>query len=240
MFESRGFPPIGIRVGIDFGLNDKVLWSRYGIRNCDEVTTTSMHTDLAAKLQGRAKSNGIMIGDNVKSHLDLPDEFYCCKTVTRDGQKAHDRYVLNYKDTLYSMWQFEWEKYMNRFLCNPNRLNDGAYKAGEHFSFSCNYKVGDTWVPYQSNCKSLAKEISLQFVLDDIIFTHDLIEWRVINRGYEAGAVDSLDFKMDNNRNKKVCSQVTAYTGHHYMECIFYYQGRTVSKERIGVYVNDN
>lgn len=50
-FEENGYPPIQIRVGIDFGNDDKVLWARYGVRNCDEVTSTSLHTDLAAKLQ---------------------------------------------------------------------------------------------------------------------------------------------------------------------------------------------
>jgi len=240
MFEEQGYPPIRIRVGVDFGPDDKVLWSRYGIRYCDEVTTTSMHTDLASKLQGRSKSNGVMIGDNVRSHLDLPNEFYCCKMVTRDGQNAPDRYVLQFQDTTYNMWEFDWEKYLRRFLINPDRLDTGVCKAGERFRFECYYKVGESWQYYHPNSVPLPKGVDLEFRLSDIIFRYDTITWRVNNRGEEATNANQLDFEMKKSADKKGCLQSTAYKGHHYMICTMKHQGRILAKERIGVYVNDN
>jgi len=52
------------------------MWSLYGIKNCNEVTTTSIHTDLAAKLQAKAPGMGIMVGNNLLEYLDWPEEFY--------------------------------------------------------------------------------------------------------------------------------------------------------------------
>jgi len=39
--------PLKIRAGIDFGMDDQVLWSYYGIPGCNELTTTSLHTEMA-------------------------------------------------------------------------------------------------------------------------------------------------------------------------------------------------
>ncbi len=80
-FEQMGLPPIKIRIGIDFGDDDKVLWTKYGIMNCSKTTTTSIHTDLAAKLQSEAFSNRTMIGDNIVTYLDLPTEFFQTKVI---------------------------------------------------------------------------------------------------------------------------------------------------------------
>lgn len=239
-FEDSGYPPIRIRVGIDFGDDEQVLWARYGIRNCDEVTSTSLHTDLAAKLQGRAPSNGVMIGDNVRAFLDFPDEFYGTKEITRDGSKTADPYVFQFEQTNYRMWQFDWGKYLNRFIFSPTRSDAAVYKAGQHFNFDCYYRENGAWRKYTSNCLSLPKSVDLEFRLSNLNFNYDKISWRVINRGEEAKVADSLDYEMNEMLNKTVCPQFTAYTGHHYMVCTISYQGRVVARERIGLYVNDN
>jgi len=85
--EELGYEPLKIRIGIDFGQDKDVIWSEYGFAPATEVTTTSLHTDLAAKLQSRASSNSILIGDNVKEFLDLPDEFIAVKQFQKDGVK---------------------------------------------------------------------------------------------------------------------------------------------------------
>lgn len=239
-FEDNGYPPIRIRAGIDFGDDEQVLWARYGIRNCDEVTSTSLHTDLAAKLQGRAPSNGVMIGDNVRDILDFPDEFYTTKEITRGGTKSTDPYVFQFEGINYRMWQLDWERYLNRFAFSPNRSDTAVYKAGQHFNFDCYYREDGTWKKYASNCLSLQKNVELEFRLANLHFNYDKISWRVINRGEEAKNAESLDYEMTETANKVICPQFTAYTGHHYMVCSIFYQGRIVARERIGIYVNDN
>jgi len=239
-FEDSGYPPIQIRVGIDFGNDEQVLWARYGIRNCDEVTSTSLHTDLAAKLQGRAPSNGVMLGDNVRTIIDFPDEFYTTKEITRDGRKTADPYVFQFEQINYRMWQLDWERYLNRFISSPNRIDTAVYKAGQHFNFDCYHREHGAWRKYTSNCLSLPKQVDLEFRLSSLNFNYDKILWRVINRGEEAKAAGALDFEMIEPENKFICAQSTAYTGHHYMVCTILFQGRIVARERIGVYVNDN
>jgi class 3 adenylate cyclase len=239
MFEAKDYPPIRIRVGIDFGPDEKVLWSRYGIVNCDEVTTTSLHTDLAAKLQGFAKSNGVMIGDNVRDHLDLPDEFYRCKLVTRNGQQASERYVLQYRESVYNMWEFDWDRYLKRFLINPERLNTFRYKAGDHFEYRCYYSENDIWYEYNPNSGPLKTGLRLKFELSGIGFDYHSIVWQVQNRGNDVPE-ESYEFEMEENRDQTTCPQETAYKGHHYMVCKIYNAGHVVAEERIGVYINND
>ena len=65
-FENvLGVSSLKIRIGIDFGDDDEVLWSKYGIDNINEVTVTSLHADLSSKLQNKASENSIMVGENV-------------------------------------------------------------------------------------------------------------------------------------------------------------------------------
>jgi class 3 adenylate cyclase len=233
-FRSRGFPELKIRVGIDFGDDDEVLWAKYGIENCTEVTTTSLHTDLAAKLQNKAPENGIMIGDNVKQFLDLPDEFYVDEV----------NYILDIPEKKYKMWQFNWIKYLPRFLFYPQRFDSGIYKAGIDFQFKCFYKKEKDmeWKEYYPNTAPLVKNCLLDFRLSGIKFTYYKIRWYVNNRGKEAiVGEDALDFEMEENRDKETCFQATVYTGHHYMKCVILdYNDLVLANEFIGIYINDN
>ncbi|MDN8971993.1 adenylate/guanylate cyclase domain-containing protein, partial [Staphylococcus aureus] len=79
-FESENLEPLKIRIGIDFGDDSSVLWSKYGIDGINEITSTSIHTDLASKLQNKAPSNKIMIGENINKYLDIPTKFRSIKT----------------------------------------------------------------------------------------------------------------------------------------------------------------
>ncbi|MFP3354351.1 adenylate/guanylate cyclase domain-containing protein, partial [Pseudoalteromonas sp. SIMBA_153] len=65
---------VGIRVGIDYGQHDDVLWGMYGYQGSSEVTATSFFVDVAAKLQQSAPRNRVMIGESIRTLLDLHDE----------------------------------------------------------------------------------------------------------------------------------------------------------------------
>ena len=240
-FESLGWPAIKIRAGIDFGDDDKVMWSSYGIKNCSEVTTTSIHTDLAAKLQSKASGMGTMIGDNIREYLDFPDEFYSVKTSTRDGNEIKLPYIINNNYLTYRMWNFEWEKYINRFLF-IDRASKYAYKCQSFFKFRCFYSInGNSYDnEYMANCGALPKKANLKFTLDiPKVLKYDEIEWHVNNRGEEAMNAGVLNYEMEGYKNKIYCLQSTAYRGHHYMKCTIKNQNRIVAQEYFGIYVGD-
>lgn len=86
--------PIGIRIGIDYGKNDDVLWGNYGALGAFEVTATSYYVDVAAKLQQRAKTNKIMIGSNLKKLLGFGADYtnYLTRKKSRDGKVVNKEY----------------------------------------------------------------------------------------------------------------------------------------------------
>ncbi|MCK2005496.1 adenylate/guanylate cyclase domain-containing protein [[Brevibacterium] frigoritolerans] len=246
-FIKNGLEPLRIRIGIDIGDEHQVLWSSYGLDNITEITTTSIHTDLAAKLQGKAPKNSIMIGENVFSYMDLPDEFIKTKTFIKEGTKEEDKYVLydTHVKAYYQMKIFDWEIYLNSFSFLPKEQNT-RYKSPEDFEI-----IGEvsedikTIVPLKSNSRSISKGSSITFklVLKKTLtkLKPSTIIWKVINRGKEASESESgLTFYMEKYKDKYICKQFTAYTGHHYMECYFYdSQGKLIGKDRFGVYIND-
>lgn len=83
----------GIRIGLDFGTEEQVLWSSYGYPQSEEVTATSFYVDVAAKLQHGAGRNQVMIGDSIRSFLDFPDDLLSVKTVLRDGKEERRPFV---------------------------------------------------------------------------------------------------------------------------------------------------
>ncbi len=75
----------GIRIGLDHGGKDDVLWASYGYPGTSEVTATSFYVDSASKLQHSAGRNQIMLGGSFRDLLDLPAELTSTKFVQRNG-----------------------------------------------------------------------------------------------------------------------------------------------------------
>lgn len=69
LFNEQGVETIFTRIGVDYGENEDVIWAMAGIGEISEVTTCSLHTSLASKMQSNAESNGVVVGDNVKNHV---------------------------------------------------------------------------------------------------------------------------------------------------------------------------
>ncbi|MCD0462092.1 adenylate/guanylate cyclase domain-containing protein [Roseiconus lacunae] len=78
----------GIRVGLDFGSEEDVLWSAYGYPGVEEVTATSFFVDIASKLQHSAGRNQAMFGGSLLSTIDFPSELVTTKRVVRDGDSV--------------------------------------------------------------------------------------------------------------------------------------------------------
>jgi hypothetical protein len=107
ILKEYDFDKISTRAGIDFGKDDQVTWYRFGVQEASEVTTVSLHTSLAPKMQSKASANGIVIGNNVKEKLQL-DNFVSVVKRVEDGKIVEDEYIF-YK---YRQHKFNWEAWL--------------------------------------------------------------------------------------------------------------------------------
>jgi adenylate cyclase len=246
-FIKNDLDPLRIRIGIDIGDDHQVLWSSYGLNQITEVTSTSIHTDLAAKLQGKAPRNSIMIGENVFSYMDIPEEFVRIKTFIKNGEKQEDKYILfdTHLKAYYQMRIFDWEKYLSSFSFLPKEQAT-RFKSPDDFEIISQVSENlETVIPLKSNYRTIKKESGIVFklVLKRALtqLKPSRIEWKVINRGKEASESESkLTYYMDEYKNKYTCEQLAAYNGHHYMECSFFdSQGKLIGQDRFGIFVND-
>ena len=112
LFSEQGVDEIYTRIGIDTGKEEDVLWYMAGIKDCSEITTCSLHTSLAYKMQANAMSNGIMVGDNVKDYSNLETKYFSIKKNPSTG--VEERYIFQIPDENYhyTQWQLNWESYI--------------------------------------------------------------------------------------------------------------------------------
>lgn len=114
LFIEQGIENIYTRIGIDLGYDRDVIWGMAGIGEISEITTCSLHTSLASKMQGKAVSNGIVIGDYVKKVSPLLSEYYS-PVCLRTGNE-NDRYIFRIPDESfnYTQYDFDWLKFLKR------------------------------------------------------------------------------------------------------------------------------
>ena len=221
IFRNSGVIPLRVRTGIDIGFKDDVIWSHYGIPGCSELTTTSLHTDLAAKLQAQAKPNGILIGGNIQDILDLRPDF-CKDCFKSDGEKDYYIYqgIKNYRK-----FEFNWENYLKSFdfvKINRNRLEIDV----PNIKIKCKISNGNGEELYNQNMFSIPKgsEIKYEIIENNHPYFKkkwETIEWKAINTGKEAKEDNVLvhDFGKKYN-NSNTCITSAGYKGHHHVECI--------------------
>ncbi|KGP89949.1 guanylate cyclase [Pontibacillus chungwhensis BH030062] len=246
-FEENDLPPLKIRIGIDIGDDNQVLWSTYGLDGAGEVTTTSLHTDLAAKLQNKAPKNQILLGENIFKYLDLPDEFLKDKVIQQDGQDVTKRYILEDSrlNTYYKMKIFKWETYLKTFnsYYNDSKL---SFSAPDDFEIICKYGEENGPVnDYKQNSYAIKKELyaGFQLVLKGNLkfIKPSKIKWKVINRGYEATKANVLEYYVDEYEDQYTCYRPIGFNVHHLMECRLYNShGSLIGRSQFGIYVNDD
>jgi len=224
IFNKNGLNPIKIRVGIDFGNDEQVLWSHYGIPGCAELTTTSLHTDLAAKLQAKARSNSIVIGGNVVDELDLPEEYYCGVYRTVNGIEELERYVI--RDISYRQQEFDWKKYLQSYDF-IRKSDDGKTLDIEEPAFKIVCQIedenGTNNEVYYQNSRSIPKGKKIRFTIfyRNHPYTkqsYERITWEAFNRGIEAKDYLHHDFG-GGYKDLTCCETSAAYLGHHYVSC---------------------
>lgn len=238
LFVKHNLKPLRIKVGIDFAENEKCLWSHYGLPGCNELTATSLHVDLAAKLQARCASNEIRIGQYVKQFLDLPEEFWKVP-VTNEGKE--DLYIKS--SVNYRQYIFDWQSYLLMFDF-VRKGNNRLELIQPDYNLACIVvDKNGTETPYYQNNGAIPKGNQLRFVLmkNGRPYTKtkfDTITWRIVNRGEEATVAKCVEEKLDDYKDKTVVTVNTAYLGHHYMECILKRTYDPINKRlKFGVYV---
>ncbi|MCF8277001.1 MAG: hypothetical protein K9J17_09715 [Flavobacteriales bacterium] len=216
-FERDGVNAPGIRVGIDYGPAEMTLWSYYGLAYCNELTTTGLHTDLAAKLQAKASHNGIMLGQNVIQELDLTDAL-----VSFDSSEL---YIFN---NSYRMYEFKWADYLKSFDFFKNDSNGRLVMEPPVYKLRCEIAENENapFVEYHQNLYSIPKDYKVRFTLLENGHEYTLktahgesIKWEINNSGKEAKDDNKPIEVMKDSDNQTQCEANAKYLGHHYMRC---------------------
>lgn len=231
-FEANGVEPLKIRVGIDYGRENEVLWSHYGIPQCSELTTTSLHTDLAAKLQAQAENNEIRIGKNVKEALDLPDDLWSYAwTKDSNGQDIKDYYIFQNNGFQYNKYIFNWKKYLKTYDFIDTDTNGKDLTVNEKsIKLVCFAHNEDNSINYEykQNLESLPKGLSLKYHLREnghpyFKKNYETIKWKIVNRGAEAKSNNFLESPEQlETKTNPIFETSSAYLGHHFLECRIY------------------
>lgn len=108
LFIQQGIEDVYTRIGIDLGDDADVIWAMAGIGEISEVTTCSLHTSLASKMQGSAQSNGIVIGDNIKDKTDISFQQFFSPVCQRTGNEK-DRYIFQISEEKFNYTQFDFD-----------------------------------------------------------------------------------------------------------------------------------
>jgi adenylate cyclase len=106
IFEEHGIDKIYTRIGIDFGDDQQVLWAMAGKENTSEISTVSLYTSLASKMQGWAKSNEIVAGKNVKERAGLDEGLFSVVTEKRYIHEDPENGLY------YTQYVFDWYKFL--------------------------------------------------------------------------------------------------------------------------------
>ena len=107
VFTDGGVEDIKTRIGIDFGYDEHVLWATFGLQDVIELTTLSLHTSLASKMQSKAEKNGINVGQHIRDILGGDDSLYSIIS-------EEERYIFRdpEKKFWYTQYKFNWLRYL--------------------------------------------------------------------------------------------------------------------------------
>ncbi len=114
LFDEQGIEAIFTRIGIDLGYDEDVVWSLAGLGEISEVTTCSLHTSLASKMQGSAQSNGIVVGNHIVNEARKFNDFF--STVSKRTGNENDRYIYTIPDQqfYYTQYDFLWLPFLKK------------------------------------------------------------------------------------------------------------------------------
>jgi class 3 adenylate cyclase len=241
---------IGIRIGIDYGPDEKVLWGMYGYPGVSEVTATSFHVDVAAKLQQKAPRNRVMLGQSLCDMLDLPIPIIEHKRVGGELE----RYVTpNYRtreDTHLNYKQYV----LNHNLYYPllPSPKDDQRKIKVTASVKTKHQIqADT--DYHACSRSIYKPFGITFKATFLLaenITGVSVRFRVENTGKEAAQVkeplngnhhnDVPAVRRDSGEYFASHWEDASYTGLHYMYVSVWHDNMQIAGEqRFAVFIGE-
>lgn len=254
--EREGFgTEFGIRIGLDYGPNENVLWRSYGFPDMEEVTATSFYVDVASKLQHAAGRHQVMLGNSLQTFLDFPTELLEVKQVTQNGQLVDVPYLLpnltgsDGKPINYRQYVLKWDSYL---ACSP--LSDAASTSAPigplRVSATMHPKENGTEsVPFIAGSTVGIKGHWLCFKIEKLPYLPQLpylIRCAVTNHGSEAQK-DGKDYSNHETDYKVLTAadhkdilhwEKLAYRGLHYLDVEVKKQsGAVINKRRFGVYI---
>ncbi len=115
--SEEEYPDIYPKMGIDFG---ESLWGAYGASPNYEVKATSFYVDIASKMMNGCGSRSILVGDNLKTTLDIEDYF------SKAGWEYHKQMTVNGKTVNidYNAWEFDWKKFRSKIMKEDTELTN--------------------------------------------------------------------------------------------------------------------
>lgn len=220
---------VGIRVGVDYGSHTHVLWGMYGYSGVSEVTATSFHVDVAAKLQQSAPRNRVMLGQSVVDLLGLHDEVIEVRRVIKGDEKVLQPYVtpnytdankkpINYRQYVLSQNNYSellpYQEDLNQPIKIFSTLKRRSDEISEDYYFKCSRSVPLTHgIEFKAlvRPRTSANDIKVIFRVENNGAQASLIE----GRGNHQTTVTAR--RRDSGEYFAKQWEGTAYVGLHYM-----------------------
>lgn len=248
-----GEEAFGIRIGLDYAPQEKIVWGCYGYAGVNEVTATSFHVDAAAKLQHAAGKNQIMIGQSLKEHIDFPEDLLKLKTQVSGGESDEVPYLMpNYSDANgwpinYRQYLLEWETYLRY---TPISQHDANYRELDALAPAiqvCDVRHSELGFPYLPCSDIVPKKKHLKFKVN-VPFTHvhPKISYTVENHGAEAALADNYgNHKSEYGGPKETATigethehwESTLYKGLQFMTIRLFSDETVTHETRLGIFI---
>ncbi len=237
-FDASTF---GFRIGCNFGDDHEVLWGNYGFGYLGEVSPTGLPVDLAAKLQGLASKNEIMIGQGIIDFIRWPEEYAAFKTESRAGVDVPVKFVTpNYvkkdgSDLNYSMRLLGYESCLEYLPLSSevkSTLKGSKHIENSSIKFTCHVVNSDgERTNYVSGTRFLEKNLDLVFVVEAITASRLRFPLTATFKKKNHGPEVPLDERKEDVQTKSIkkakdnpyssCTidEGTSYRGLHTMGC---------------------
>ncbi|EPB4503236.1 adenylate/guanylate cyclase domain-containing protein [Yersinia enterocolitica] len=241
---------LGIRIGIDYGSDDQVIWGKYGYMESQEVTATSFFVDVAAKLQQKAPKNSIMIGDSLAKLIGFDDNQLSIKTKIKDGEPTLVNYLTpNYKDANGNLVNYKQYVFKNKDYCTllPTSDEESTLVVKATLKMDEDTVSEDEYFP----CSRVIKKgmgISFKgFFYSVNTYANPKFRFRVVNTGEEAskteGNANHEHYEVAKYSDDRYFSkhwENTAYKGLHHMYVSFWDGEQLITNEKcFSVFIND-
>lgn len=163
---------LGVRIGLDYGSTQEVIWANYGYGEASEVTALGLPVDLASKAQSQAKTNTAMLGQGILEHIDFPEFYSEVKIITKGGESVPEQYILpnmtdeNGKPINRRCKLLKMGDYQNLLPIPADwKSHQADIKNNDSVTYKCFYRESDDdyWKEYKSASFFLEKGMSLKF-----------------------------------------------------------------------------